>query len=270
MFYVYEWFIKETGEVIYVGKGSKKRYLSKQHNSTFKELIRRFDCKSRIVAEYEKEEDAFQKEFDYVNELKSIGQCVCNIRKGGYGGSSVNGKTQRWTEEERQKYSEYNVMKSAKQRKRMSEYNPMKNPEIAEKVNCKKRFPIVVGDKRYSSAKELANVCKRTETAIYGWVKRGYTPWGESCFYEKDGENKHWRELYNQRHATNNVKVIVDDKVFNSYADACVYLNTYWRKLKKHISENKPLNGHICMYANQQPSRGNSDKSTTEGSTTNK
>lgn len=269
MFYVYEWFIKETGEVIYVGKGSNKRYLSKQHNSVFKELIRRFNCGSRIVSEYEKEEDAFQKEFDYINELKAKGQCVCNIHKGGYGGGSSNGKTKRWTKEERQKYSEYNIMKSAQQRQRMSENNPMKNPRTVEKVNSQKRIPIIVGNKKYQSAKSLAKDYNKTENAVREWAKKGYTPFGEKCFYEKDGEKENWKELYEHRHSTNNIKIIIDNKLFNSYADACIYLNTNWRRLKKYISENKPIDGHICMYANQQPSRGNSDKSTAEGSTTN-
>lgn len=269
MFYVYEWFIKETGEVIYVGKGSKKRYLSKQHNSMFKEFIKRFDCESRIIAEYEKEEDAFQKEFDYINELKAAGQCVCNICKGGYGGGSINGKTQRWTAEERQKYSEHNVMKSANQRKRMSDNNPMKNPKIAERVNSQKRMAIIIGDKRYESAKEVAEIYNRTKNSVREWALKGYTPFGERCFYEKDGERENWENLYKKRNTTNNIKIIVDDKLFDSFKEACEFLNTYWHRLKKAIIENKPLNGHICMYANQQPSRGNSDKSTTDGSTTN-
>lgn len=35
MFYVYEWFIKETNEVIYVGKGKGKRYKVRKHNRLF-------------------------------------------------------------------------------------------------------------------------------------------------------------------------------------------------------------------------------------------
>lgn len=269
MFYVYEWFIKETGEVIYVGKGSNKRYLNKQHNSVFKELIKRFDCESRIIAFFDNEKEAFQKEFDRINELKAVGQCVCNIRKGGYGGGSINGETKRWTAEERQKYSEHNVMKSAAQRKRMSENNPMKNPKTAEWVNSQKRQPIILGNKKYESIKRLAKEYGKSENAVSRWAKKGYTPFGEKCFYEKDGEKENWETLYKYRHSHTDIKILIDGKPFHGYKEACDYLNTYWRKLKKHIAENKPLNGHICVYANQQPSRGNSDKSTTEGSTTN-
>ena len=40
MFYVYEWFVKETGEVFYVGKGIKNRYKVKKHNKFFNDFIK--------------------------------------------------------------------------------------------------------------------------------------------------------------------------------------------------------------------------------------
>ena len=39
MFYVYEWFVKESGEVFYVGKGTKNRYKVKKHNKFFNDFI---------------------------------------------------------------------------------------------------------------------------------------------------------------------------------------------------------------------------------------
>lgn len=35
MFYVYEWFIVETGEIFYVGKGTGKRYQVKKTKPNF-------------------------------------------------------------------------------------------------------------------------------------------------------------------------------------------------------------------------------------------
>ena len=52
MFYVYEWFIKETNEVIYVGKGCGRRYKVTKHNKFFNDMIKRFDCDSRIIKEF--------------------------------------------------------------------------------------------------------------------------------------------------------------------------------------------------------------------------
>ena len=129
MYYVYEWFIVETGEVIYVGKGTGRRYKVRKHNRLFNEMIRRFECDSRIVKEFGTEREAFEFEFVRINEMHERGQCVCNIHNGGYGGT-----VEWWTDELRAHYSEINVMKSEEQRKRMSENNPMKDKKIAEKT----------------------------------------------------------------------------------------------------------------------------------------
>ena len=49
MFYVYEWYVKETDEIIYVGKGCGNRYKVRKHNKFFNEMIKRFDCESRAI-----------------------------------------------------------------------------------------------------------------------------------------------------------------------------------------------------------------------------
>ena len=100
MFYVYEWYVKETNEVIYVGKGTNRRYKVTKHNKFFNEFIKRFECESRIIKYFEKEKDAFAYEYDRVKELKQIGQCVCNIYDGGFGGT-----TSWWNEKRRDEYS---------------------------------------------------------------------------------------------------------------------------------------------------------------------
>ena len=151
MFYVYEWFIIQTGEVIYVGKGCKNRYKVRKHNYMFDEFVKRFDCDSRIVKEFETEDKAFEGELERIAELKAIGQCVCNINTGGKGGLSEH-----WTAEKRKKYSENNVMKSQEQRTRMSINNPMKNPVVAEKVAKTKRKPVLVDGKYFDSVTSAA------------------------------------------------------------------------------------------------------------------
>ena len=151
MFYIYEWYIENTNEVIYVGKGTKNRYKVRKHNYMFNEFLKRFNCNSRIIEYYENEQEAFTAETERISEFKSIGQCVCNINTGGRGGLSEH-----WTPEKRQKYSEKNVMKSAKQRKRMSKNNPMKNPEIAEKVARQIRKPVIVDGQYFESVTSAA------------------------------------------------------------------------------------------------------------------
>ena len=199
MFYVYEWFIKDTEEIIYVGKGTKNRYKVRKHNQMFNEFIKRFNCDSRIFKYFDDEHSAYIGEEERIAELKAIGQCVCNINTGGKGGLSES-----WTPEKRRKYSENNVMKSSEQRKRMSANNPMKNPDIAK----------TVGEKHRKA-------------------------------------------------------VIIDGKIFDSVTEGALYIGTWDVYLTRCIRKNGMCKGHKCEYANLQPSRGKSDNSTTEGSTTN-
>ena len=126
MFYVYEWYVVESAEIFYVGKGTRNRYKVRKHNKFFNDFITRYNCDSRIIKEFKTEKEAFEYEYERINELKCIGQCVCNIYEGGTGGT-----VEWWTEERKEKYSKNNVMKSKKQRARMSANNPMKNAEIA-------------------------------------------------------------------------------------------------------------------------------------------
>jgi hypothetical protein len=73
--YVYEWFIKETGEIFYVGKGSGNRVISKKNrNNYFKNIIKKYECDYRILKYFEKEDDAYNYELERGLELKSIGQ----------------------------------------------------------------------------------------------------------------------------------------------------------------------------------------------------
>lgn len=174
-FYIYEWYIVDTNEIIYVGKGSKKRYLSKQHNKLFKEFIKRFSCKSRIVEYFEDEQKAYEKEFDRINELKAINQCVCNINAGGSGGgASIKTKMNRWTPKEREKYSLNNVMKNQKQRERMSKNNPMKNKEYAKKNGIAHRKQIFIGNQKFNSITEASEYFNTNKTTICDWCRNGY------------------------------------------------------------------------------------------------
>lgn len=179
MFYVYEWYIVNTGEVIYVGKGTNSRYKVRKHNRLFNEMIKRFYCKSRIIKEFESEQDAFEYEYVRIKELKEQGQCVCNIAKGGYGGD-----THWWTDELRKKYSENNVMKSEIQRKRMRERNPMRDFSIAERVGWQKGRAVIIDGIRYYSVKEAALKYNTSYDTIANWCKKGINSKGQLCRFE--------------------------------------------------------------------------------------
>lgn len=260
MFYVYEWFVKKSGEVFYVGKGTKNRYKVKKHNKFFNDFIKRYDCDSRIIKKFDNEQEAFSYEFERINELKSIGQCVCNIYQGGLGGT-----TSWWTDEMRNIYSEKNVMKSENQRKRMSENNPMKNKEISEKVIKKNKRKVCVGDKVYDGVIDVAREYGIRDTAVQYWIKRGYSSDFKPCYYH--GENIPKIKL--RSHITNAKKVYIDGLLFETVKEAAKNINTDPSVLIRALKQNKPCKGHICKYDNQQPSQTNTDKSSLEGSTTN-
>ena len=76
MFYVYEWFNIETQKVIYVGKGTGRRYKVRKHNRMFDDYIKRFPVDSRIVERFATEEEAFKFEYEYIFKLNENGQCV--------------------------------------------------------------------------------------------------------------------------------------------------------------------------------------------------
>jgi hypothetical protein len=187
MFYVYEFYIVETDEIIYVGKGTGARYKVRYgRNTLLQDMFEKYNCDSRIVKEFDNEKDAFRYEYERIKELKEKGLCKCNIHSGGAGGSS-----EYWTDELRKEYSENNIMKDESQRKRMSEHNPMKNPEISSKVNSQKKRPVIVGDKEYDSVKEACKANNVCFEVIQNWCNKGINQNGELCRY-KDKEQVHF------------------------------------------------------------------------------
>lgn len=69
-FYVYIWFLKETNEVFYVGKGKNNRYKSlSSRNSYFLNIIHKYDVVDKIILEtYNPKFNKHQ----YLNEYKII------------------------------------------------------------------------------------------------------------------------------------------------------------------------------------------------------
>jgi hypothetical protein len=263
MFYVYEWFIEDTGEIIYVGKGTGKRYKVRTHNRFFNDMIKRYKCSSRIVKEFENEDDAFQYEYERSLALIAIGQCVCNIDLGGMGG-----KQSWWTDEMRKKYSENNVMKSEKQRKRMSVNNPMKNKETAQKVADALGKKICVEDKVYKSLKDVSETYNVSSQLFLYWLERGYTNKYERCYYY--GEKPKELIIRDHRCSKKKIPVIVDGVRYEHIHAAAKAINCSSSYLSRSLKKNKSLvKGHICQYGNQQPNRENTDNSITGGSTTN-
>lgn len=264
MFYVYEWYIVKTGEVIYVGKGCKNRYKVRKHNRFFNDMISRFECESRIIKYFDDEKDAFAFEYDRIKELQKIGQCKCNIYDGGYGG-----ETQSWTPEKRALYSKNNVMHSIQQRKRMSENNPMKKKEISEIVNAKKRRAVIINGLYYPGVNIAARALNVNDRTVISWCKRGYNTTGQPCRYNDEPQKEYSSLKITHPKVASAKPVIVDGVRYETVKDAALAIGVWSETIIRAIKGNRLCKGHKCRYDNQQPSWGNSDNSTPEGSTTN-
>lgn len=251
-YYVYEWFNKNNNEVFYVGKGCKNRYKQiTKRNKLFKKYYEKNDCESRIIKYFDKEEDAFKYENEMILKYKAINQCFCNLDNGGNGGCNFV-----WTPEMRSYKSKNNPMKNQYQRKRMSENNPMKNPEIARKSKISKQKKVVLGDKVYNSIKELASEYNVYDTAIQYWIKRGYGRNNKPCYYYGESPKK----IIIKTHNTNNKPIYIDGIYFENIKMGAKYIGVWSESIIRAIKNNRKCKGHICKYANQQPSHKKANK----------
>lgn len=88
-FYVYEWFIVDTLEVFYVGKGTgNRRFETHNRNRYFNNILAKYNCAVRIVHQYLTNEDACELERERIAELRVKGWAKCNFTNGGTGFST--------------------------------------------------------------------------------------------------------------------------------------------------------------------------------------
>ncbi|NBI31002.1 NUMOD3 domain-containing DNA-binding protein [Chengkuizengella marina] len=86
MFYVYEWFIVDTFEVFYVGKGNGiRRFELHNRSKYFNNVYNKYNCAVRLVHQHLTNEEACKLEIERIAELKCIGQARCNFTSGGTG-----------------------------------------------------------------------------------------------------------------------------------------------------------------------------------------
>lgn len=234
MFYVYEWFIVETQEIIYVGKGTRNRYKAKKKNNFLNSLLNRYDCDVRIYKYFDSESDAFECEKNRIQELKDKGQCICNRMPGGSGGTIAL-----WTDE---------------RRKALSEHNAMKNKEISQKVAEQKKRPVIINGIRYKGQTDAAKELGVATNTVLTWLREAHDGKGNPCRYE-DEEQRPF--VFNAK-TTNSKIVLVDGKQFESVRAAAKYIGCWPETVINCIKQNRLCKGFKCEYGNQQPSAGNS------------
>lgn len=241
MFYVYEWYIVATDEIVYVGKGCGNRYKVRKHNPKFDALIKDVECKSRIIAQFSSETEAFEYEKDRISQLKGIGQCICNIDAGGIGGSA-----KWWTDAMRKHYSDENVMKQAEQRNRMKTNNPMHDHSIATQVGRTKRKAIIVGTEKFDSLTDAMNVYGRK---VAYWVKAGYTSSSEPCYYAEDGE----KPVFVPRKLGGAKRIVYNGVTYDCQRDVCKKFGFSPSTLSKYVNRGYTDAGVECRFESATP-----------------
>lgn len=253
MFYVYRWYIKNTNETFYIGKGTKNRYKSTCHrNKIFKYYIANYDCISEILEYFTDENDALLKEKMLIAYYKSLGESKANLDNGGTGGINFV-----WTQAMRDYQSCFNPMKRPEQKERMSKNNPMKNPEVVEKVKKQTQKSVILNGVYYPSVKKASLNTGHTEGTICKWCKRGYDVDGNPCRYAHEEQKNIPVIKKSHPRATTPKAVIVDDIYYETVQDGANAIGGWPENLIRAIKANRTYKGHTCKYANQQPSQEN-------------
>lgn len=240
-FYVYKWFVKDTGEVFYIGKGCKVRYRqTKKRNSIFKDIYNNNICENEIIKTFSTEEEAFAYENEQILLYKSIGQCKANLDSGGSGGlHSV------WTSEMRANKSIHNPMKDPVQRKRMSQHNPMKNKDVSERVRLTHIKPVIINNVRFESVKSASAHFNVQAGTIIKWCRKGFNYKMQSCYYE--GETPKF--IPQKRYNLGGCKAIkYKNQVYESSTDIAKELGLHPSTVGKWAKKGFDPQGNSCKY----------------------
>lgn len=201
-YYVYEWFIVETGEIFYVGKGKGNRVTSmKDRNEYFKNIRKKHECDYRIVQYFENENDAYDFELSYGGKLKKEGQARACYVLGNYGRmidesvlekmkpTQFKKKNKPWNagkkmsaeQVEKMRLSKLGTKQSDETKKKRSAslMNHAVSDSARRRIAEARKKPIVVFDiergteKKYCQILDFATECGVTQSAISRVLKSG-------------------------------------------------------------------------------------------------
>ena len=138
-YYVYEWFIEDTNEVIYVGKGKGNRAGKIKNNKFFKDMYNTHKCNYRIVKDCMSESDAFNYEKFLIKHYRKNfpNYRLTNVTDGGEG---ISG----WKSSEDFKRKQHEIQKKLWENKeyreriigiRRDENGVYKSKEFREKIS---------------------------------------------------------------------------------------------------------------------------------------
>lgn len=96
--YIYVWYIEDTGDIFYVGKGRNDRYKNKSHRSDeFKRILNSNRCNVKILFNELNNEEACALEKEIIQKCKKAGHKLTNKTDGGESGNYFK----KWSEEDK-------------------------------------------------------------------------------------------------------------------------------------------------------------------------
>ena len=138
-YYVYIWYIKETNEVFYVGKGTGRRYKQiSNRNKFFTDMYNSHDCDVRKIYENLTEAEAFQKEIETIRWYRENTNFRLTNQTDGGEGSSGWKPTQDFIDKQSKIHREQWQDEEFKKKMmaiRADENGPYKSQEFRDKIS---------------------------------------------------------------------------------------------------------------------------------------
>ena len=220
-FYIYKWFIIETGFVFYIGKGKDDRYKSlKKRNQYFLNIVKKYDCDVKIIEYCENEELAFIKEKEYIKSYKELGMATANFHEGGLGGDVF-------------KYADAEIKEQF--RKKMTEINRKRCQSEEFRENAKKNMI-----KRYQ------NPCEREKQAMHQkvvWTKEKREKQSQLIKEKANTDNFHERASIKRQKKClfkfNEIEILFDSRKQALQYIKETYDVVFARKVEQNMLHNK-------------------------------
>lgn len=170
-YYVYEWYIIDTGEVFYVGKGTGDRCKEhKRRNKMFLDFYNTHDCTYRIIKNNLNEKDAFDYEKELIEYYRtSTNYRLSNVLDGGYSDTVYR----HYTEEQKLEWRKRSSL-SKKGIINQKENNPMygksyldgKTEEEKQVIREKQRISNLGKKRTLESRKKMSESAKKRECKL--------------------------------------------------------------------------------------------------------